>query len=448
MKLKIENFCSIKKSTVIEPKPLTIFCGKNNTGKTYSLYMLNALMDSRLQTSFEISKQYAKKLFEDRVLKVPAACLAGADALELAQKNMALSLQKMLPRFFAAENDFAENSLISLEIEAKTNFDFTLQRRGNDNKTWFKFVVDAGEAIFSLDEEARFPHDVENSINTALSAFYSPNTHGRNFLLPAERSGLNLFFRELNSQRAALLRHAASSTLDTAAILKDIFVSRYPRPIHDYIEFMNSQPEIKKQKSEFSDLAVWLQKEVLKVKYKVDRYGDISIEPARTGASLGLHMGSSTVKTFFGLWSYLNHLARTGDWVMIDEPELNLHPENQMLIARLIAQMVNRGINVVVSTHSDYMVREWGNLIMLGERNFKGRDALMKKQNISVAECMKPEQVSAYEFMQDSARSMSISGDLGIQATLFDQSIQDLNMRTEAIYFARQEALSAEAMND
>ena len=137
MKLKIENFCSIKKSTVIEPKPLTIFCGKNNTGKTYSLYMLNALMDSRLQTSFEISKQYAKKLFEDRVLKVPAACLAGADALELAQKNMALSLQKMLPRFFAAENDFAENSLISLEIEAKTNFDFTLQRRGNDNKTWF-----------------------------------------------------------------------------------------------------------------------------------------------------------------------------------------------------------------------------------------------------------------------------------------------------------------------
>ena len=72
----------------------------------------------------------------------------------------------------------------------------------------------------------------------------------------------------------------------------------------------------------------------------------------------------------------------------------------------------------------------------------------MKKQNISVAECMKPEQVSAYEFMQDSARSMSISGDLGIQATLFDQSIQDLNMRTEAIYFARQEALSAEAMND
>ena len=42
MKIAIENFGAIKKRIEIEPRPLTIFCGSNNTGKTYVLYVLNA----------------------------------------------------------------------------------------------------------------------------------------------------------------------------------------------------------------------------------------------------------------------------------------------------------------------------------------------------------------------------------------------------------------------
>jgi predicted ATPase len=42
-----------------------------------------------------------------------------------------------------------------------------------------------------------------------------------------------------------------------------------------------------------------------------------------------LHFTSSTVKTLFSLVFYLQHLAKPGDYLMIDEPELSLHPDNR-----------------------------------------------------------------------------------------------------------------------
>jgi ABC-type transport system involved in cytochrome c biogenesis ATPase subunit len=381
MKLSIEGFGPIKKTVVIEPKALTLFCGANNTGKTYVLYVLNALMDSRFVAHFSFAKEHAKELFQEKHFTVATDTLLGTTAIRHAERAIAHGLKATLQRFFVAESTLTEAATFAIELDigeitANPPASLKISWGSSDEGVIHLKGTTENQTTISIAGKWASVQQVEDALHRLLMQLYLPQRKGRDFLLPAERSGINLFFRELNSRRAALLRHVTSQTLDTNELLKDIIVSRYPQPIHDYIEFLNSQPEMKRQVSEFADLATWLQKEVLKAKYKVDRYGDISIAPLRSGAELGLHLGSSTVKTFFGLWSYLNHLARKGDWLMIDEPELNLHPQNQLAIAQLLAQLVNRGINVVVSTHSDYMVRAWGNLIMLGNQSFEGRDEL------------------------------------------------------------------------
>jgi energy-coupling factor transporter ATP-binding protein EcfA2 len=452
MKLSIEGFGPIKKPIVIEPKALTLLCGANNTGKTYALYVLNALMDSRFVAHFDFAKTRAKALFEEKHFAVSTDSLLGASALRHAEKTIAHGLKSTLPRFFVAESTLTESAKFAIELdhaEIASAPAITLKI------SWSGATADEGVIhLTGISEEqttvsiaGNWPaaQQVEDALNRLLMQLYLPQRKGRDFLLPAERSGINLFFRELNSRRAALLRHVTSQTLDTNELLKDIIVSRYPQPIHDYIEFLNSQPEIKRQESDFADLAAWLQKEVLRAKYKVDRYGDISIAPLRSGTELGLHLGLSTVKTFFGLWSYLNHLARTGDWLMIDEPELNLHPQNQLAIAQLLAQLVNRGIRVVVSTHSDYMVRAWGNLIMLGDQDFEGRDDLAAQYALPATQWLASSQVSAYEFNDGGAQSMQVSAEGGIRTDLFDASIQRLNAAAQDIYFARQSALPEES---
>lgn len=449
MKIAIENFGAIKKRIEIEPKPLTIFCGSNNTGKTYGLYVLHALMDSRFVASFDWTRQHAKPLLEQRRLLVERTSLLGQDAIKHAQNNIAHGLKSTLARFFVADNSLTDEAVFDVtlstnEIEAHlVNFEFSYGERASASQKNLlvltcKFSDDGQRVGISLDGEWTSVAQVERALNNALMELYCPIRQGRALLLPAERSGINLFFRELNSRRAALLRHVTSQTLDTNELLKDIIVSRYPQPIHDYIEFMNAQPEIKRQTSEkFADMAAWLQKEVLRVKYKVDRYGDISIAPLRSKTELGLHLGSSTAKTFFGLWSYLNHLAQPGDCLMIDEPELNLHPLNQRNIARLLAELVNRGIRVVVSTHSDYMVREWGNLVMLSE-DFPEREAISKKHNLSSAQWLQAEKVHAYEFHSGGVDDMSVNASSGIHTPLFDESIEELNTAAQDIYFAVQ----------
>jgi energy-coupling factor transporter ATP-binding protein EcfA2 len=455
MKLRIENFGPIKKSIEIEPKPLTVFCGANNTGKTYALYVLNALMDSRFVASFDGMKGFAKTLNQNRSIVLEKETWLGAAALRHAEKSIADSLKEVLQRFFVADEGLAENAKFAVSLntmEILTGIDaaklinngnlatFYIENSKNSKADESAMVCNYASLDGSITISLHGEWSVgwaERMLNRFFMQLYCPDRIGRDFLLPAERSGINLFFRELNSRRATLLRHASNQLIDTNELLKDIIVSRYPQPIQDYIEFLNNQPEIKREQSEFSDLAKWLQKEVLKVVYKINRSGDISIAPLRSGTDVGLHLGSSTVKTFFGLWSYLNHLARKGDWLMIDEPELNLHPRNQRMIARLLAQLVNRGIRVVVSTHSDYMVREWSNLIMLSQ-DFEGRDALSKQHHLPREQWLDPKHIAAYEFDAGGAAAMNVSLDNGIRTELFDESINDLNNISQSIYFGRQ----------
>jgi len=94
-----------------------------------------------------------------------------------------------------------------------------------------------------------------------------------------------------------------------------------------------------------------LQKSEIYVKHKVviDSFEDM--------------LGS--IRSLLQLSRYLKHQARVGDLVIIEEPELNLHPKNQRRIARLLASLVNCGLKIMITTHSDYILREFNNLILL-----------------------------------------------------------------------------------
>ena len=74
-------------------------------------------------------------------------------------------------------------------------------------------------------------------------------------------------------------------------------------------------------------------------------------------------------------------------FLIIDEPELNLHPQNQRKVARLLARIVRAGIKVMISTHSDHIVRELNNLIMLSADK---DGALRKKHGYDEEETLSP----------------------------------------------------------
>jgi hypothetical protein len=79
-------------------------------------------------------------------------------------------------------------------------------------------------------------------------------------------------------------------------------------------------------------------------------------------------------------------------FVFIEEPEAHLHPSAQRLLARAIAEAVNNGKFVALTTHSDYLISEFSNLVALSNVSKDVR----KKLSYRDAEVLKPEAVAAY----------------------------------------------------
>src|SRR5690606_34599855 len=71
-----------------------------------------------------------------------------------------------------------------------------------------------------------------------------------------------------------------------------------------------------------------------------------------------MNESSSCIRALLDVGFYLRCKAKPGELFIIDEPELNLHPKNQRAFARLVARLVNAGVKVFITTHSDYLIKE------------------------------------------------------------------------------------------
>ena len=55
------------------------------------------------------------------------------------------------------------------------------------------------------------------------------------------------------------------------------------------------------------------------------------------------------------------------DHLTIDEPEAHLHPAMQMSVASFLAKLVNNGVRIVLTTHSDFFVTQFNNMMRVHE---------------------------------------------------------------------------------
>jgi len=155
---------------------------------------------------------------------------------------------------------------------------------------------------------------------------------------------------------------------------------------------------------------------------------------------------ASAVRSLLDIGFYLRHVATPGDLLMVDEPELNLHPKNQRRVARLFARLVNIGIKVFITTHSDYIIKELNTLIMLNQGGERLK-TFAEREQYSDSEILSPDKVKVYiaeevliklDGMQRKTKCQTliqadIDSKLGIEARSFDKTIEDMNRIQEEI---------------
>lgn len=236
--------------------------------------------------------------------------------------------------------------------------------------------------------------------------------------LPAARSGIMQAHRLIvsslvsRSTRAGLERLPELPVLSGVVadfveklVLYDEFGSRRPRhrrPLKSGAIYHKSGRKVEES---LSLLGEELEEEGLQGSIRVhhSRVGglpDFVFSPLGSRREIRLSRASSMVAELAPLVLFLRGTVERGDTLILEEPEAHLHPAGQALIARTIARAVRAGVRVVVTTHSDWFLKEIGNLILEGELESLQGSSLQSSYDSQAS--LQAHQVGVWLFSQDS----------------------------------------------
>jgi energy-coupling factor transporter ATP-binding protein EcfA2 len=451
MKIQIENLGTIKKGEIALDKNLIIFVGPNHSGKSYLTYLIYGLLKIRdgsipnplyekykdaLFHEFDqknLLNQYMteKGLSVNRLafLKENSELYAKVHSQVLSNSMIEVFASKELcPQIHLSGTETGVNTTLIRESEELMQVNGVNYRCRVSNE-WFEMIGERHNTN-NFDRIKKYLYEAIIFYNAFKVYFF-----------PAERSALNLVGKEL-VQEKALERDEISRRLlageNLGRLVKSFngtFMPRYPLAISDYIYLINDSLYIKKNESEYGTLAIEIEKNLMHGKVIIDEYGELLFKPNKRRKPLPLHLGSSLVKSLAGLVIYFRHLARKNDVIIIDEPELNLHPDNQRRLAKILAKVANQGFKIILSTHSDYIIKEFNNLIMLTkESSAKVKKALLKQYRYDAEMILDIDTVGTYFFNDNTIHSVPVT-EKGFGVETINEEIDDLEDATHNIYF-------------
>lgn len=116
--------------------------------------------------------------------------------------------------------------------------------------------------------------------------------------------------------------------------------------------------------------------------------------------------------------------------MIIEEPEAHLHPENQRILAKFLVKLIRKGVNVILTTHSDYLIEQLSSFILLSRVEPEKR---VSTYGYSEKDFLTPDEVAAYVFNYDRKSGGYKTNE--IEVTKEDGISQEEHMRIiEALY--------------
>lgn len=456
MKIIIKNLGALKQAE-FTLGDLTIICGKNNTGKTYATYALFGFLHFwRESFSIKISNEDVLSLLNDGSIELDIQNYVN-NAKDIL-KDGCDQYSKRLPFVFASPEkyftdskfciDLNENDICPLQsfertMGAANTQLFSILKKSESNLVVISLLVDK--------ENVKIPRNLINRIiGDALKEIIFSNLFPNPFIASAERTGAAIFRKELNFARNRLLEEMGSREKDINPfeILSKVY-SDYALPVKSNVEFTRQLEELAKKDSFIATQHPEILNnfaDIIGGDYLVTKSDELYYVPKGKNIRLTMDQSSSAVRSLLDIGFYLRHVAVSGDLLMVDEPELNLHPENQRRVARLFARLVNLGIKVFITTHSDYIIKELNNLIMLNqdEERFK---KIVEREGYLCDELISSENVKVYIaekslIKTDEAQRKTychtlvpadVDKKLGIEVKSFDTTIEAMNRIQEEI---------------
>ena len=209
------------------------------------------------------------------------------------------------------------------------------------------------------------------------------------YYLPAARSGILQGHKALV---ASIVKKAPYVGIEKLEIPK------FSGVVSDFISSLLILPE---KKGPFYEVAKDFENELIKGEIIIRKLEDYLYPEIRykfRGTEIPLHRASSTVSELAPLFLYLKYILQPGSILIIEEPEAHLHPENQRILAKFLVKLIRKGISIVITTHSEYLLEQLSSFILLSKVKARRR---IEKYKYSEEDYLNPNEVSAYVFSYD-----------------------------------------------
>ena len=460
IRISVEDFGPIGTGK-IELRPLTIFVGPSNAGKTYLAVLVYAihkaigglskyaiLNNKHLTLNNNLLRHFLKKQegrsrkttealrseIEDIAAKLddlrrpftfldlPASVRKKALSLLTNPDLLSDDLSQEMERCFDVQSlsemvrSGSQNERMKISIGAKQGdvilwkFDFQYSDLNTSSK--------GSIGNIALDESSKrepefgmrvreLKHQLDEPSMLRMYRLFSDlaKTAGEEaYYLPAARSGIMQSHRVIASSIMGRATRAGLVRLPELPTFSGVLVDFMQRLIL-YGEPGNSWRMRHRQKSlkEVLSLTKQVEKQTLGGRISLDRtspggYPEFVYVPMNSKQRIGLSRASSMVTELAPIVLSLKDGICEDDTLIIEEPEAHLHPAAQTQMAKLLVQLIKVGVRVIVTTHSDWLLKAIGNLMREGALIESADNANMVDGEEYPETAIRPEDVGIWLF--------------------------------------------------
>lgn len=403
--ISVKNFGPIRKGRV-ELRPLTVFTGQSDTGKSwfaaliYSLYttvttkssgwhneaILDSLREEQENLNFpENIENWLTALREKEDIQFSSSeHKILNDCANLMNLNLVFDVESSV----GAES---ANELTRWHSNAETTIDVTTRDRHYKNIDFINCVIRGNR----FETGTLLPERIKFKNNTILRRYVERimNHNSKREEEVLQNHMLNLVLRDIYRQRmgaigSVYLPAGRVGLTDSFNLLASSIIGEYSNKfrfqeirqpfskiLSDYIASISNirTRELKYRKKPIMESADRIEKNLLKgeVVVRANRAGMPFLFFKRFGVDeeIPLRMTSSTVTQLAPLVLFLRYTVNINNIIILEEPEVHLHPEKQVILVDELVRLVNDGFKIVITTHSEWISDAIRNAIMSKRRD-------------------------------------------------------------------------------
>ena len=428
-RLDVSDFGPIAKASV-DLRPLTVFIGPSNTGKSYLailIYVLHKTLHhcfTTLSRAIASSPQFDREVQEwarrarsskempefpkllnkelrdrfvyprgmdERLLNEICRCFGLLEPVEMVRHQASTKQAHIGLSFGSEEKAIRYNVWLHKApyVEGQVSSDGAVSRQLDLCALVGQEPV-IRDALFQAPVRDLSTEEICFAILDYLVSILLPTASQDIYYLPADRTGVMHSHQVVVS---TLVQNATTAGLrpsQTIPMLSGVLADFLSQLID--ISGRRSRPRRVSGRPETR-----LERNILRGTVRLDRAGTgypvFAYRPDAWQDDLPLMRASSMVSELAPVVLYLRYLVQPGDVLIIEEPEAHLHPAMQAVFARELARLARSGIRVVVTTHSEWLLDQFANLVRLSSLPEDERKGIP-----GADEALRPEQFGAWLF--------------------------------------------------